>query len=152
MAERQLSHAVGKCAYCKCLVYPAGSSEALANPWCQRSKDHVRPASHGHGRGPNLVIACRGCNDIKGEYPARLFEYFLRHTKDTTVPKKRLSFRLFCYELAEFGFIAAVARINWIKDNRPSPAPPRDVRGRFTASDLRLSRRRKSAALNGAQQ
>ena len=152
MAERQLSHAVGKCSYCKCAVYPAGSAEVLANPWILRTRDHVRPAAHGHGRGDNLVMCCKGCNDIKGGHPARLFEYFIRHTNETTFHKKRAAFNQFCFELAEFGFIAAIARINWLKDNRPAPSPPRDARGRFTASDLRMSRRRKSAMWNGAAQ
>lgn len=108
------------------------------------------PASHGHGRGPNLVTACRGCNEIKGGHPVRLFKYFMRQTTETTVPRKRLAFNQFCYELAEFGFIASIARINWMKAKEAETAtPPRDSLGRFTASDLRRSRRWKAPVMNG---
>lgn len=142
--------ACGTCHYCGCTVYPVGSAEVRANPWIQRSMDHVLPASHGHGRGPNLVTACRGCNEIKGVHPVRLFKYFMRQTTEKTVPRKRLAFDQFCYELAEFGFIVSIAHINWMREKEAeTAAPPRDSRGRFTASDLRMSRRSKAPAMNG---
>jgi len=150
MEARRLSTACGKCHYCGFSVYPIGSAEALENPYVQRTRDHVKPAVQGYGLAGNMVIACRGCNEIKGPHPARVFEYFMRHTKARTFHQKKAAFNEFCYELAEFGLIASIARINWMKGkDAETAAPPRESRGRFTASDLRRSRRWKAPAMNG---
>ena len=150
MEARRLSTACGKCHYCGFSVYPIGSAEALENPYVQRTRDHVKPAVQGYGLAGNMVIACRGCNEIKGPHPARVFEYFMRHTTARTFHQKKNPFNEFCYELAEFGLIASIARINWIKTQAaPSPTPPRDARGRSTLSDLRMSPRRTAAAASG---
>lgn len=153
MTERRMNTHCGTCHYCGFRVYPAGSAEALANPYVQRTRDHVKPAVRGYGLAGNMVVACRGCNEIKGPHPARVFEYFMRHTSARTFHQKKHAFNEFCYELAEFGLIASIARINWIKaQDKDIPAYPRDARGRFTASDLRMSRSRRAAMDREARQ
>lgn len=153
MTDRRLSTHCGICHYCGFRVYPVGSAEALANPYVQRTRDHVKPAVQGYGLAGNMVVACRGCNEIKGPHPARVFEYFMRHTSARTFHQKKHAFNEFCYELAEFGLIASIARINWIKtQDKDIPAATRDARGRFTASDLRMSRSRRAAIDREARQ
>jgi hypothetical protein len=145
------------CFYCGRAVYPVNSHQVKANRCCQKTRDHYFPQLHG-SRPNNVVVACWGCNNLKGEYPPDVFEYYIRHKKEKSPERMKKEFSILCFELARFGLIAAIARINWQNKNAAStgagvsrrrasaieptaetaPQPAvRDQRGRFTKRDLR---------------
>lgn len=100
----------GICAYCQRKVFPGGSHQAINNPACRATRDHVEPQLIGSTkpRDQNLVIACQECNSVKGHYPVEPFLFFLRAHKGT--PKfNPVDFRRFVYELTMAGFVAAKA-------------------------------------------
>lgn len=129
----------GKCHYCGTRVHPPGSQEAIANPNCRATRDHVLPqffratdAEVIDGQ-PNVVVACNLCNNVKGGYPAEPFRFFLVATRGTA-RFNNVEFKKFIFGLALAGF--RVAHRDALS-RRPKPLPPRSPQGRFTKRDLR---------------
>lgn len=132
------------CHYCGKLVYPAGSMQAKANPFCLKTRDHWYPQLHGK-RADNTVIACAGCNGLKGHHPPEVLLYYLRQKRRAQSQEgMRREFSILCFDLARFGLKASIALLQSqervsqaANDAEPAPVTMRDVCGRFTKRDLR---------------
>lgn len=128
------------CAYCGCAVHQAGSAAVLANPYCQRTRDHIVPAMMGTAylSSDNVVVCCRACNDIKANYPYEVFAYFMRHTKSQPLGQRRLAINQFVYSLARVGLIACLLECS-AQTGKPA-VEMHKPRGRYTAKDLRKAK------------
>lgn len=61
-----------RCAYCRCtLVWDDPNSEHYA------TKDHKVPRAKGGKHGRNVTLACRRCNDEKGDMSVAEFREYL---------------------------------------------------------------------------
>lgn len=129
--------AQGKCTYCGTPLYQAGHPSVIADPFAQRTRDHIIPAMMGvHALNPdNIVPVCRGCNDLKGNYPFEVFDWFRRHAKRLPQGQRRLALHQLCYNLIRIGFTTVLAEA---QSHTPVPFdPPHRPRGHYTARDLR---------------
>lgn len=59
-----------RCSYCRRKTH-CGTCEPDKPPGLQATRDHVIPRVHGGRGGPNLVLACKDCNNLKadGQHP-----------------------------------------------------------------------------------
>ncbi len=134
------SHASGTCQYCRRRVFPAGSPEVLADRNCLTTRDHVVPqiwGDPGVRARANIVIACQGCNGVKGSWPAEVFEWFRAPGVGTPL-FTRPSFNKFAYGLTLAGFRAATRDALALRPPAPFvPSPPPAPAGHFTTRDLR---------------
>lgn len=98
------------CAYCGRRTFPGNSLEAKANPKCISTRDHIVPQIMGSKAllPANVVVACKGCNEIKGHAPAEPFRYFVAQYHGTS-KFTHAHFHRFIHDLTLAGFVAARA-------------------------------------------
>lgn len=104
--------ATGRCCFCNALMFPAGSPEVRADPFCQQTREHMIPQSIDKKRlnvKANLRPSCHGCNDMKGDAPWQIYAWFVRQPgiMQMARPQRRQQFRSFVYACALAGFTAA---------------------------------------------
>ena len=134
-----------QCHYCSRETFPSGAHQVKADRGRAKTRDHDPPKSlykfpgqHGH-----TVVCCSRCNNLKGDTPADVFEFFILKTGAKTEADLSLEFRRFRYQLMRAGFICAralhIAGAGNVdsKNKAVLQSTPRDNRGRFTLADLR---------------
>jgi hypothetical protein len=105
---QDMKQGIGKpCCYCRRAVVKPGSDAAQDDPELQISIEHkTYPKSKGGGNDHhNLAIACRRCNNLRGNIAIELFEPFarvvLQQYPDAPTPVLREALRNFIYHVAE---------------------------------------------------
>lgn len=74
--NRHISRGRRRCYYCQCAFdWDDPSSEFYP------TKEHKQPRSKGGKNGQNIVLACRPCNNEKGDMTVREFREYLEVTK-----------------------------------------------------------------------
>lgn len=96
-----------KCHYCLKVVHPNGSGAVIVDPWCARTRDHVRPFASGEKHESPMVTACRECNDLKGGTPYEVFMFWRTNNPKHSLIVERTAYRKFCFDLTRAGFRAA---------------------------------------------
>lgn len=128
------------CAYCDRRIFAAGTPEVIADPYVQRTRDHIIPSMMGsHAlNADNTVWVCRGCNDIKGSYPFEVFDFFRRNFTRGNIGQRRLAMHQFVYNLARVGLIACFREA--ARETQVTYSSPMKARGSYTRRDLRRSK------------
>ncbi|WP_421696953.1 HNH endonuclease [Ancylobacter sp.] len=90
----------GRCHYCHRMTAP--SDWQADDPGLVCTRDHITPASRG---GIETVIACRRCNNVRGDAPYEMFVWWMQHVNDDkNASAMRREFQRFVYEMAVIGF------------------------------------------------
>lgn len=115
--------ATGRCCFCHQLMFPAGSRQVRADPFCQQTREHMIPQSINRARlnvRANLKPSCAGCNDLKGTAPWQIYAWFVRQPGVLQLDraKRRQQFASFVYACALAGFTAAKRDV---MGRRPKP-------------------------------
>jgi 5-methylcytosine-specific restriction endonuclease McrA len=76
-----------RCYYCHRPVHCVTCEPNHGNDKLRATRDHFVPKSHGgRDRGPNIVLACKGCNSAKGaEMPDARRDYSKRARRSEAV-------------------------------------------------------------------
>lgn len=139
------------CHYCgRKTVAVSKETAMIEDRECERrTADHIVPARRG---GTKIVICCDGCNTIKADSPARVFEYFVRQHRAEFASMDASSraslnkrYRDFLFDITDAGFHAVYALARRLRKQSDllkygiatTPSASRDDRGRFTRADLK---------------
>lgn len=128
-----MSH-VGYCHYCDCKVFPQSSAEYRKDKWCLATKDHITPQSFG-GRYTRTLLACSGCNNIRGNVHVEIFEYFMAEVGRGIpfVKERRIKWQEFLALIQHVGFITARKDAERRRIKYPAPRSIGDIVRRLAA-------------------
>lgn len=117
------------CYYCGRETLPAPTGDTPPAYPLTATIDHMIPASRGGGAGANLVLACRDCNELKGDMTSEEFAEAInrmvargRHIQRTASGHCRQLGRPFKMRPAPAAF-ATLADV-WPRDEACNPVAP----------------------------
>lgn len=113
---RSLTGKAAHCHYCGRMTFPGSARQQANEPRAIRTADHVYPSAHGGGND-KLVVACAGCNGLKGDTPYEVFCAWLRLPgADSWHNRAELSYRRFVFDCARAGLEAARQLARWTRE------------------------------------